>query len=243
LDKDFLTKFAGAVNKMFPKCIKTVTIPEYALNRYRITSVLGLILVLMLSSACKLATIKSIEEAEAAQQGFDAVAYVDGIWGSQVLPTIESDATDLAELLAALDDNEDAAIAEYGHRSGTGPFSFMVRGSAQVISIDTSSRAGLMLLDLPPYDGKPDISMAIGPVIRGNAIRDAVGFIKYEDFTNQMEFASIYREINNRVKDEILGDLDFESFPGKTINFRGAFTLEEGDGNLIVVPVWLEEQE
>lgn len=203
---------------------------------------LTLLFMLLLASACTFATVRSLEEAEQAQQGFDVVGYVDSIWESEYLPTYENEAVDIVELLAALDDDEEEAIETYGHRSGTGAFSFMVRGEARILTFDDSSSARVLRLDLPPYDDDAEVSLAIGPVIRGNAVRDAVGFIQFNQFTNQMDFASVYRELNDRVKEEILSQYEFdESFEGRTFSFRGAFTYDDPD-NIVIVPVFLEEQ-
>jgi predicted lipoprotein len=196
----------------------------------------------MLTGGCTFATIVPLEEAQEVNAGFDATAYVDGIWESELLPVYESDAPDVVTLLAQLAADEEAAIEEFGHRSGTGPYSFMARGEGQVVEIDTSSQAGLARLDLPPYDGEPDVALAIGPVIRGNAIRDAAGFIEYNEFENQMEFAAVYREMNNLVRDNLLSQFDFENMDaGYTLSFIGAFTL--GGDEYVIVPVRLEGQD
>lgn len=205
----------------------------------------GLVMVLMLvaltASGCTFATIVSLDEAEAANAGFSAEDYVDGIWESTVKPAYDTEAVDIITLLEAIRTDEAGAIDEYGHRSGTGAYSFMVQGTAQLIEIDTSSGAGLAHLDLEPYDGETDISMAIGPVVRGNALRDAVGFIDFNEFENQMDFAAVYREMNNRIKAEVLANYDFEAMqPGSTWTFSGAFTLE-GD-SIVIVPIQLEVQ-
>jgi predicted lipoprotein len=205
----------------------------------------GLFMLLMLvglaTSGCTFATIVSLDEAEAANAGFNAVDYVDGIWESEVKPAYETNAVDIITLLEAIRANEAAAIETYGRRSGTGGYSLMVRGTGQLLEIDTSSGAGLAHLDLVPYDGDTDVSMAIGPVVRGNALRDAVGFIDFNEFANQMDFAAVYREMNNRIKDEVLANFDFEAMePGSIWTFVGAFTLE-GD-SIVVAPIQLEVQ-
>ena len=55
----------------------------------------------------------------------------------------------------------------------TSSFPFMVRGEAIILEVDRSSRVGLAPMDLAPLDGEADIFLAIGPVLRGNALRDS----------------------------------------------------------------------
>ena len=208
-------------------------------------------------SGCVFATVRTIKEDEAAKQGFNANDYVSSIWDSQVLPAYEQQAQDLSTLLTLIDTNEASAISQYGHRSGTGPFSFMVKGQAKVVAFDTTSRAGLLTLDLIPPDGAPDgtvdVSMAIGPLIKISqraAVRDAVGFIEYGKFVNQQEFADVANAMGDRItlmiatalgvdNADAIRDVPPAAIEGKTISFIGAFSLEDR-ANIIVVPTELQ---
>ena len=53
-------------------------------------------------------TIVPIAEVEAQQrsEAFDPVAYVDGIWESQILPIVEEKAVDLAAILSEIEVDE-----------------------------------------------------------------------------------------------------------------------------------------
>ena len=202
-----------------------------------------LIIAMVLLPACTLATVRSLDEDEAAKEGFNPERYVDDIWTSQLIPTIQENAVEITELLAEIDANEDAAIERYGNRSGTGAFSFIVSGEAQVLTVNLESRIGMMAIDFAPYDGQPDANMAIGPVIRNrnDAVRDAVGFIQFNDFVNQTEFAGVGSAIKDRILAEVINPIDFTTLEGKTFNFYGAFTLDDLS-NIEIVPVILEVQ-
>ena len=68
----------------------------------------------------------------------------------------------------------------------------MVKGEGKITKLDTTSRTGVLLVDLNPPDGTPDITLIIGPLIKISqraAVRDAVGFVEYGNFVNQQEFA------------------------------------------------------
>jgi len=157
-----------------------------------------------------------------------------------VLPTYDEQAQDLPVLLAAIAQDEAAAIEQYGHRSGTGPYSFMVRGEAQVVALDTTSRSGIITLDLAPPDGTVDASMVIGPLIKvsqRSAVRDAVGFIEYGAFTTSKEFADVATAMGDRITAmiaealglddvEAIREMDPRRSKGKTVQFVGAFSLD-----------------
>lgn len=202
-----------------------------------------LILLAALSlNACTLATVRSLEEDEEAKQGFSPENYVASIWDDEFMPTINEGAVEIGELLAAIDADEEAAIEQYGNRTSTGPFSFMTHGEARILELDRSSRVGLAPMDLEPFDGEPDIYLAIGPVLRGNALRDAVGFIQFNDFTNQVEFAQISTALKDRIAVDILEQTDLEALVGETVRFVGAFTFEDRE-EVVIMPVILEQVE
>jgi len=206
---------------------------------------LCLIFLLSLSlSGCTLATIRPLDPAtgkpiignEAEQ--FNAATYVLSIWETQVLPVFQKNANDINTVLKALRENKNAASETYGHHDGQQPYSFVVSGGGVVTSVNTESRAGLALVDTTG-DGSPDLSLAIGPVIRGTAIRDSMAFISFNQFTNQMQYASVSNEINALVNTLVLAPLgDVKTLEGKNITFAGSFTLAELD-QIVLTPAIL----
>ena len=76
-------------------------------------------------------------------------------------------------------------------------------------------------------------------MIRGTALRDALGFIRFTDFTNQIEFAAVANALNDRVAAAVLAPLDFETLAGRTISFIGAVDTRavREDGAIEIVPV------
>ena len=117
---------------------------------------------------------------------------------------------------------------KYGGRSGTGSYSFMVKGKAEITSLNTASRVGTLSIKLEKkYDA--EIFITLGPVIKKDSIRDAVKFIKFNDFVNQLDFADVSRVIKVRVLNEIIGPLNLKEITGKKINFEGAITFDRND--------------
>lgn len=201
-----------------------------------------LLLLILLLNACTLATVRTIEEDRIAKEGFNPARYVSDIWESEFLPTLEENAIEITDLLSEIETDEDVTIEAYGNRTSTGPFSFMVRGEAEVLAINRESRVGLGELDLPPYDGEADVYLAIGPVLRGNALRDSVGFIKFNDFTNQVEFAQISDALKERIDADVLGEINIDELAGETINFLGSLTYDDPE-EIVIMPVRLEVTE
>jgi predicted lipoprotein len=206
--------------------------------------------VMLSVTGCTLWTVKSLRPAEGeaaagsavpGEPGFSSQAYVDSIWESQVLPAAANDSTELGTLLQALQADAEAAKQEYGHREGQRPYNFLVRGEAKVLSVDTTSRAGTIDIDLLPDDGQADAKLQVGPVIRGTSIRDALPFIQFNMFLNQLEYASVSNTMNEKVVAEVIGEQDLASLQGKTVDFEGAFTLEEGKAltEVLITPVKL----
>jgi predicted lipoprotein len=155
-----------------------------------------------------------------------AAAYVDSIWTAKLLPAMQSSAVDARTLLQALAASPEDAQARYGHRETNGPVYFLVKGQGKVTRVDNKSRAGLALLDVAPYDGRPDLSVQIGPVLRGTALRDATGLVRFTDFVNQLQFADVSNELNTRALKTVLEPLDAAKLSGRVVSFTGALTAD-----------------
>ncbi|WP_196073112.1 DUF2291 family protein [Nakamurella alba] len=154
---------------------------------------------------------------------FDAAAYVDGIWADKVLPTVSEKAVDAAVLLPALVADKDAAVEQYGVKSAAtgGSPSFLVKGSGPVTGVDTENPNGPITVKI----GDTELQVVTGPVIIGTALRDAVGFINFSDFVNQIDYQNVGTQLNNKVKTEVVPAVKDQDLTGKTLTFEGAFTL------------------
>ena len=171
-------------------------------------------------AACDVATVRKLDPVtgkaiiEEERRAFDARTWVATNWSTRVVPTVEKGATPLAVLQKELTENRVAATQRYRSGTGSGRPSFLVTGSARVLAVDTTSRSGVARLDLDPFDGSPDAELQIGPVFRGTALRDALPFIRFDDFTNQLEYASVSRVLHQRVADSVLAKIDRRA-PGR----------------------------
>lgn len=208
---------------------------------------LGLFLLLVALTGCTIVSIA--EETERAQsESFDAASYVDDIWASRVVPAVAENAHELPEVLGAIAQDLDAAAEQYAV-SVSGAHNFRVRGSGVVTSVDTESRNGTALVQIDGYDGPTEVLVQIGPLIRGDAIRDGVGFITFGDFREQTQFGQVSRELNQRVTDEVVAGLEPTALVGQPLSFQGIFTIRTTNqstidlSEIVITPVTLETGE
>ncbi|GAA2375500.1 DUF2291 family protein [Dactylosporangium salmoneum] len=205
------------------------------------------LLVLPVLSACSRVPGVYVYEAQQAggQTGgasaFDAKTYVDGIWTSKIVPTVHDHAVDITTVAPAVAKDVNAAGKQYGHQAGTGsPYAFLVKGTGKVVKVDTSAPTGPVTVEIAQDGGQPiTLYVATGPVIAGTAIRDGVGFISFGDFTNQIDYANVANQINNRVKTDVVAQVDRAGLVDKTISFYGAFSALSPT-QIMVVPTELQ---
>jgi predicted lipoprotein len=206
---------------------------------------LGALLLIVLLAACaKVPGVYVYEkdgQAATGTQATDPRTYVSDNWSSKIVPTIHDKAVDVTTVAAALAKDPAAAGKQYGHQAGTGsPYAFMVKGEGTVKKVDTSVPTGPMTVEVPRAGGKPlTLTIATGPVIAGTAIRDAVGFIAFGDFTNQIQYADVANQINATVKTEVIAKIDLNSAAGRKVTFYGAFSAL-APGQIFLVPTEIQ---
>ena len=165
--------------------------------------------------------IDSGEDVSKTAATLSPAAYVNSLWSVQFLTTIESSAVDARTFLDAYAKSPADALARWGRHDANGPVYLTVKGEGRVIGIDTRSKVGLALLDVAPFDGKPDVTIQIGPVLRGTSLRDATGLVRFTDFVNQLQFADVANELNDRVLKTVLSPIPLATLPGKSVAFAG----------------------
>lgn len=162
------------------------------------------------------------------------------MFSARIAPYVAEKAVDLATLRSALAGGLDAAGASHGHRpdSEGSPWNFLVKGQGKVVKADTAARAAKLELDTDA-DGTADLTVQLGPVIKGTALRDAADFIVFTDFRDQIEFAKLARALNDEAHKAI--KLPEGDATGKTFAFEGALTLRSAGDAQVMVPTLLNE--
>jgi predicted lipoprotein len=210
----------------------------------RVAVAVGIVIVLVvLWFTGLLATVRPIGSAEslaAVMEGgtaFDKVKYVDSIWASRIIPTVDQRAISLDTLIPAIQKDPQTAVKEYGNNIG-GAYNFLVQFSGTVAKVDTKSLTGTVTVDADYEGGTLPVKIQIGPIILGTALRDAVKFITFEQFTNQMQYGGVSDELNTRVGSDVISKLDLKGLVGKKLSVKGAFTYDTANPrDVLVTPV------
>ena len=190
-------------------------------------------------SGCKIVPIS--EESSLQDVGFDAEGYAAGLWDEQVLPYFEAEAEPAAIVIPSIVADLDAAGETHGYRPGEGsPWAFIVSGTGTVEAINTESRAGTLDVALDGAEPALTVTLQIGPVIRGNAIRDSLPFVSFKDFVNQLEYADAGKALTALAAENFSGALDGLEI-GDMVSFSGAITMARSSDRLQVTPVELEK--
>jgi len=105
------------------------------------------------------------------------------------------------------------------------PQSVFVRLSGKVERVEASNANEQKLV--MTVNGQP-LEIQSGPVMRGNAIRDAAGF-RFDEFTNQVQYAQLSRALNREAVKH-LPKVD-DSWRGKNATVLFATTLTGGKAN------------
>ena len=160
-------------------------------------------------------------------------------YDSRLLQQIAAQAQTAVDLRARLAAGLDAAGAAHGARgAGTGsPWNFALRDQGKVIKAELASRARLLDLDTDG-DGAADLTLQLGPVIKGNALRDVAPKIyDFTAFRDQMEFGKLGRALNDRAAAGLA--VPTEDPTGKTVAFTGVLSLRTATDKWLVTPTAL----
>ncbi len=135
-----------------------------------------------------------------------------------------------------------ATWVEFGRRADTegSPWSFAVKGTGKLVSVNTESRAGTMQISVDTPSGEESVTLQIGPVVRGTAIRDNLPFVSFGDVTNQIQFAQVSRALNDRAVAGVHPTVDSVKAPGTTVEFSGAMNVSGSDDSVLITPLTLK---
>jgi len=108
----------------------------------------------------------------------------------------------------------------------------------RIVAAETTSRAGTISVDTEG-DGKIAAIAQIGPAMHGTAIRDALDFVSFNDFKNQIDDAQFGKAFNQFAVQTLLSNLPRDSLVGRHVAVLGAFALDPGDQPRLVTPIQL----
>ena len=164
--------------------------------------------------------------------------YVDAIWDDKVVPYFRSKCQPIDEILPLWNKDQEAAGKAFGYREKAegSPWNFRAKGSGVIVEVHTASRASTVAVDLDPTDAVADLVIQIGPVIKDTGVRDALEFISFTDFTNQLEFARLSNALNKKVNAAVRSVLDREGLMGRHVSFHGVIRTRSESCNWVNTP-------
>jgi predicted lipoprotein len=203
----------------------------------------ALLLVAIAVTSCRIIATADIpalanESAGHGAAPFDPDKSVTSIWAPKVVPYFEKKAGPFVQVRELAAKSPDEAGARFGYRAkseGT-PWTLIVRIDGVIVGANTESRAATIDVDVSGQ-AKTDAAIQIGPAIRGTAIRDALDFVSFNDFTNQIDFAQFGKAFNTHVYRETLEKLPRESLIGRKVSVLGAYPFVSTADMPLVTPV------
>ncbi|MGP9568345.1 DUF2291 family protein [Halomonas sp. AOP5-B2-8] len=191
----------------------------------------------MLSTLSGFKLVSKDELATILNDGSAVSINAEELMHDDIIPWVNSNSEPLNLVLSAIaSEGFQAACEQYGvQQSQAFPCTFWVSVSETVESVDTSSRVGK--INLGSVQQK-EVSLLIGPVIPGSAVRDGYPELGYADFANQDQFATFGDELNVQVISilESFGNVN----NGDVVETYGAFSTWDGLGDTVeIVPVAL----
>ncbi|WP_170842064.1 DUF2291 family protein [Sphingomonas gellani] len=192
-------------------------------------------------ASCKVLTVEEDRAIRARQGGaLDAPGYVAGMWDDKALPAFRAAAVPLDTLASAIAQDVDRAGGTFGRRAGEGSaWTFVLEGAGRVVSVDSTSRRGQVMVALPNWPSGQSARFQIGPVVEGSAVRDALPFVTFDDFADQLVFADVGRALTARALAGVR-PVAAGLRPGQTVRFVGIANIRYANAPLIVTPISLK---
>ncbi|MET0372696.1 MAG: DUF2291 domain-containing protein [Rhizorhabdus sp.] len=188
-------------------------------------------------------TVLSVDEDKAIRGrrsgDLDPTAYVGRLWAKQAVPALDAAAVPLPVLMSAMSRDLDAAGRSYGRRAGEdSAWTFVVKGSGRISSVDTTSPHGHIMVALGSDQGGREVQIQLGPVVEGSAVRDALPFVSFDDFADQLSFADVGRALTSRALAGVR-PIAAQLQAGQVVSFTGVVNVRDARDPLIVTPTAL----
>ncbi|HHT8828052.1 TPA: DUF2291 family protein [Yersinia enterocolitica] len=146
------------------------------------------------------------------------------IWVSKVMPFANSNALSWQQVKQQ---NQPA--------TGKNSRSHFVRFNGKVVAVETEGREGAIRVAV---EGDEQV-LQLGPIVKGNAIRDASTFIRFEDFKNQVQYAQLSKALSKRALQDVAKP--DASWVGQQVEVLAAVTVAP-TGLINAVPLSLNKE-
>jgi predicted lipoprotein len=193
-------------------------------------------------AGCKiLPTPTEEDKAAAAAEAFNPDRMVEEMWAPKVLPYLEGKAGAFQEVSQLAASDAKAAGEKYGNprKQANSPWTYIAKAEGKIVASNTQSRAASVDVDVDG-DGKADLRAQIGPAMRGTALRDALDFVDFNSFKNQIDFAQFGKSFNTYANTTVLSKLPREQLDGRTAKLLGAYVPGSGSDLPLMTPAQAE---
>lgn len=167
----------------------------------------------------------------------DPQARVAALWAPKILPYLQAKAAPFAALQAQLASDPEGALRDHGYKPKTtdAPPVYIVRIEGRIVAADTASMAGTV--DVATGGAaKATLRLQIGPVIRGTALRDALPFVSFDQFANQIDYADFAKALDHRVRDTVVKNVPRTGLVGRSVSAVGVFRAPASGELPLVTP-------
>lgn len=191
--------------------------------------ILGLVVAMALSTR----VVRIGSEQDPRVESFSSEAF-----GRAEFPGIQgwvmTNAVEAETLVEALNDDDVAAVEQYGTPSGIAPL-FPVTFTGEL----GEGQSGIHEIDVASLPDDLTVRVQLGTAINGTDLRDVTGTIDFGQFTNQIEYQNAGQALNDEMKATVLEPRRDALVAGETVRITGAFRLLNPQGWL-VTPVNVE---
>lgn len=171
--------------------------------------------------------------AEEKEVVFDAKAFVDGIWQNALM--VYDSSILITTLLDQLKKNPQLTFEQHAQALGIGNIAyFKVNGDGVVQRVNENN----ILLKIDELSVEIETEF-----IFGNAVRDASGLIRINDFDETSDFNLISEAINDKIREEVIPNFRSNVKEGDRVFFKGSLELNKAHLNLDqlkVIPISLQ---
>lgn len=176
-------------------------------------------------AGCKILPTPTAEDkTAAAAETFNPDRMVEEIWDAKVLPYLAAKAGSFPEVSQLAMRDPAVAGQKYGNprKQANSPWTYVAKAEGRIVAANTQSRAATIDIDADG-DGKADLRVQIGPALRGTALRDALDFVDFNAFKNQIDFAQFGKAFNTYANSTVLSKLPRDKLEGRTATLLGAY--------------------
>lgn len=193
-------------------------------------------------AACRIEKTPAVDPSQSATSvfvndaSFNPDAMVAEDWDSRVVPTLRDRAGAYDDVAAAIAADPAAAGGRFGfHAAEPGaPWLYAAALSGTITAANTESRAATLTVKT---DGGRAVTVQIGPVVRGTAIRDSLAFRPFSAFKNQVDYAQFGKALNTRANVGALAKLPRDALVGRRVVALGVVVGVGGDAAPLLTPV------